>query len=177
MGYRGGTAQVFRPLGVKDLLELPMHIQDTALFFPRRMGLSESEAWKLCKNIIQNYTLYGGALTILWHQRSLAPERLWEYFYIKLLQEVQRHKVWFGTAGKVVKWFGKRRSLKFDDVHLCNDTFKIKLSGIESDSLPSLMIRVHYPRNKKSKPKLSSPPTRDYVDVPLDGENTIKISL
>ena len=34
IGYRNGTAQVFRPLGARTLLELPLHIQDGALFYP-----------------------------------------------------------------------------------------------------------------------------------------------
>ena len=37
VGYRGGTTQVFRPPGAKKLLELPLNIQDTALFYPKRM--------------------------------------------------------------------------------------------------------------------------------------------
>ena len=32
VGYRAGTAQVYRPLGATNLFELPLHIMDTALF-------------------------------------------------------------------------------------------------------------------------------------------------
>jgi hypothetical protein len=39
VGYRNGTAQVFRPLGARTLLELPMHIQDGALFYRKRLEL------------------------------------------------------------------------------------------------------------------------------------------
>jgi len=177
IGYRGGNTQVFRPIGVRNLLELPMHIQDTALFFPRRMGLSEPDAWKLCENIIQNSLLYGGVLTILWHQRSLASERLWGDFYIKLIEETKKHKVWFSTGEKVTKWFKKRRSLMFEDVQLRGNSFQLKLSGVEYDSLPSLIIRVHYPKNKRLKHKVTSHPSRDYVDVSWDGENENNISF
>ena len=44
IGYRNGTTQVFRPLGAQTLLELPLHIQDGALFYPQRLDLSEPEA-------------------------------------------------------------------------------------------------------------------------------------
>src|SRR5262249_28238561 len=44
VGYRHGTTQVFRPLSARRLLELPLHIQDGALFYPQKLDLSEREA-------------------------------------------------------------------------------------------------------------------------------------
>jgi len=170
VGYRGGTLQVFQPIGVENLLELPLHIQDTALFFSRRSGLCEREASRLCKDVIRNSLLYGGVLTINWHQRSLAPERLWGGFYIKLLKEIQENKVCFATAKDVVKWFKKRRSLKFENVQINDDVLKVKLKGIKSDSLPSLMIRIHYPKNREPK-------NNDYIDVAIKEKNEINVSL
>ena len=41
VGFRCGTTQVFRPLGVEHLLELPLHIQDGALFFATKMHVDE----------------------------------------------------------------------------------------------------------------------------------------
>ncbi len=76
VGYRAGTIQVYRPPGAASLLELPLNIQDTALFYPDRMNLSEPEAETLCERLMENSRRYGGALTVLWHDRSLAPERL-----------------------------------------------------------------------------------------------------
>jgi len=58
IGYRCGTAQVFLPSGLKKLFELPLHIQDTALFYPNRMNLSEKEALYLCKKLIKNASIY-----------------------------------------------------------------------------------------------------------------------
>ena len=40
VGYRAGTTQAFKPLGAARMLELPMHIMDTALFYPAYMNLS-----------------------------------------------------------------------------------------------------------------------------------------
>src|SRR5207247_325007 len=48
IGYRNGTGQVFRPLGTASLLELPLHIQDGALFYPQQLDLSETEAEGRC---------------------------------------------------------------------------------------------------------------------------------
>ena len=74
VGYRAGTSQVFRLAGTK-LMELPLSIMDSALFYPRRMGLTDREAMQLCRRIVANARRFGGTVVINWHDRSLAPER------------------------------------------------------------------------------------------------------
>jgi hypothetical protein len=113
VGYKAGTSQVFKPLTSGYLLELPMHIQDTALFYPGRMHLTESRAWDLCQHIIDHAKSAGGVVTVLWHDRSLVPERLWGEFYARLLENLQSSNVWFGTARQVVSWFRQRRDIRF----------------------------------------------------------------
>ena len=44
IGYRAGTSQVFKHPDVDHLLELPLHIMDTALFYPSYMNLSDDQA-------------------------------------------------------------------------------------------------------------------------------------
>ena len=77
IGYRAGTTQVFKHAEVDRLLELPLHIMDTALFYPSYMNLSDDEARAAMLPLIENVTRFGGVLTINWHDRSLGPERLW----------------------------------------------------------------------------------------------------
>ena len=52
VGFKAGTTQVFRPPGTKVLLELPLHVQDTALFYPTRMGLTDHEALQSCSRLV-----------------------------------------------------------------------------------------------------------------------------
>ncbi len=101
IGYRSGTTQVFRPLGAKTLLELPLHIQDGALFYPQRLDLSEPEAEKRCKELIENAGQFGGVLTVLWHDRSHGPERFWGdfYFWPRPSAEILRCVVRHGCTG------------------------------------------------------------------------------
>ena len=77
IGYRAGTSQVFKHPDVDHLLELPLHIMDTALFYPSYMNLSDEQAGAAMLPLIENVTRFGGVLTINWHDRSLGPERLW----------------------------------------------------------------------------------------------------
>jgi hypothetical protein len=75
IGFKAGTMQAFKPFGTTRLLELPLHIQDTALFYPNRLGLSDAQAWELCVTLLNLASRIGGVLTVSWHERSLAPER------------------------------------------------------------------------------------------------------
>src|SRR5262249_55618360 len=60
IGYRSGTTQVFCLPGAQTLLELPLHIQDGALFYPQRLDLSRKEAELRCQVLIDNAVKFGG---------------------------------------------------------------------------------------------------------------------
>src|SRR5262249_11847078 len=113
VGYRAGTGQVFCPLGVERLLELPITAQDGALFYPNRGNLSEAEAAQRCRAMIEKYKQHGGCFTTIWHDRSHAPERFWGDFYCDLISDLRESKPWFARAQDAVGWFEKRRHVKF----------------------------------------------------------------
>jgi hypothetical protein len=114
VGYRAGTSQVFRLPDTEALMELPLSIMDSALFYRHRMDLSASDAWECCRQLIEQAKCFGGTLVINWHDRSLAPERLWDQFYQRLLQELGAgNQAWFATARQAVSWFRWRRSFRF----------------------------------------------------------------
>jgi len=143
VGYRAGTAQAYRPLGVNCLLELPMHVMDTALFYGGRMGLSREEAMPILEHLIQNAERFGGCLTINWHDRSLAPERLWDACYRDLLQELKNRGAWFATAGQAVSWFRKRRSVVFEADSMERSTPRLRRKSDPQENLPGLRLRHH----------------------------------
>src|SRR5713101_943251 len=110
IGYRAGTAQVFKHPNVDHLLELPLHIMDTALFYPSYMNLSDEQAGAAMLPLIENATRFGGVLTINWHDRRLGPERLWSHAYVTLLHDLRARTPWLATAAQTVSWFRKRRA-------------------------------------------------------------------
>ena len=169
VGFRGGTTQVFCIGPAKSLLELPLNVQDSALFYPDRMNLSESEAMQSCKNLIRQMANFGGVLTINWHTRSLSPERLWGDFYQRLLEEIQKNQVWFGTAQQAVSWFRARRELRFEQVHFTEDGLRLKIAGPESDKQLSFVVRIHHPKSSASVGSTACP-TPAYSDIPWKGE-------
>jgi peptidoglycan/xylan/chitin deacetylase (PgdA/CDA1 family) len=113
VGFRAGTLQAFRLRGTRQLLELPLAIMDTAMFYPDRMGLSFEEAELSCSRIIDNARQFGGALVINWHDRSLAPERQWRRPYQQLQERIAASGGSFVTASEAVEWFRWRRAVRF----------------------------------------------------------------
>lgn len=173
LGFRGGTTQAFSPLGAEDFLELPLNIQDTAMFYPNRMNLSEAKAMDCCKLLIEHMATFGGALTINWHTRSLSPERLWGDFYLQLVKEIQEKRVWFATAEKIVAWFQRRRALRFNQVEFREDGLHLKMAGPSVNGQPPFLIRVHNPQSRScAHPN----PSGLYSDTPWKGETELKIA-
>jgi hypothetical protein len=143
VGYRSGTSQVFKPLPATRMLELPLHIMDTALFYPGRLNLSPFEAWEKVAPILDNAPRYGGVLTINWHDRSIAPERLWGDFYVRLLDWLDDRGPWYSTATQAVRWFRRRRSVTFGKVERERTCTHVKVSVPPDEGLPSMRLRVH----------------------------------
>ncbi len=161
IGYKAGTSQAFRPPGIRNLLELPLIIMDTALFYPAHMGLTDAEAHEHVRRIIKNATMYGGVITINWHHRSIGPERLWDDFYIELLENFEKSNAWIATAQQAVKWYRKRRSLSFNNIMCSDEQLHMKLKDNDDSDVPDLLLRVH------------TPESTDYKDIVILQENMV----
>ena len=177
VGYRAGTPQAYRSPGVKKLLELPLHVMDTSLFYPSYLNLGEVEAERLVWGLIANAERIGGALTINWHDRSIAPERLWDDFYLKLLGELKRRKAWLPTASRAIAWFRKRRAATVDAVWTGTGMITVRGRMNGADRLPGLRIRIHKPRARSLAEPLAARIKAEFVDVPFDNTTELNIAL
>jgi hypothetical protein len=168
VGYRTGTGQVFRPLDAERLLELPLHIQDGALFYRSKLDLSEQEAGTRCQALMDNAATFGGVLTLLWHDRSHAPERFWGRFYLQLLESLKSRGCWFGTAAQTVGWFRKRREVSFER-SAETGAFPVQLRYDGEEIQPPLRIRFY--QSVSAEPQTASPSaeTADFIDVEWNG--------
>jgi hypothetical protein len=162
VGYRVGTTQVYKPLDANQLLELPLHIMDTALFYPSHLALSEPQAKKMLAPMLDNVVRLGGTLTVNWHDRSLAPERLWGVFYSDLIQDLKHRNAWFATAGQATAWFRKRRSAQFESEGIKSDAVRAKVGVDHGDNLPGLRLRIHKSRKLGS---INVQDAESYVDT------------
>src|SRR5262245_39849989 len=144
VGFRAGTLQAFKPITAQQLLELPLHVMDTALFYPSHLDLTPAAAKQMVLPIVDAAERHGGALTVNWHDRSIAPERLWDGFYLDFLGELKRRTPWFPTGTQAVSWFRRRRSASFDSVVRGNDgAVHVRASCKASGEVPGLTVRVH----------------------------------
>jgi hypothetical protein len=142
IGYRAGTTQVYKLPQTERLLELPLHVMDTALFYPAHLGLSTQEAMVVIDRLINNAARFGGCLTVNWHDRSMFPERLWGKCYCGLIEDLKTRGAWFATAGQAVRWFRKRRAAVFEADPIEPDGLRAKVPS-SWDDLPPLQVRTY----------------------------------
>jgi hypothetical protein len=163
VGFRAGTSQVFRPLAAERLLELPLIVQDSALFFPRRMNCTEREAIGLCEQILDWTQGLGGVCTLLWHERSLVPERQWDGPYRWLLTQLRQRGAYVAPAREVVAWFSARRAIDLQGAEIDVDRLRSSAGrGSEAVTPPGLMLRVY-----GSHPDRDNAGASGFVDIPV----------
>lgn len=175
IGYRAGTSQVFKHPDVDHLLELPLHIMDTALFYPSYMNLSDEQAGAATLPLIENAARFGGVLTINWHDRSLGPERLWDDAYVNLLRELRGRTPWFATASQTIAWFRKRRATSF--VNNIREGGSIRVQPPTDPTavgLPPLTVRVY--NGCASNRKVGSSHSAAVEDSTIDGSGEVLIA-
>jgi hypothetical protein len=165
VGYRAGTTQAYKPLQATRMLELPMHVMDTALFYPAYLGLCPQQATRLLGRMVENVVEFGGCITINWHDRSLAPERIWDACYRDLVQDLKNRGAWFATAGQATSWFRKRRSVVFEMECIEADGGRARSSADGGDNLPGLQMRIH--KTPESR-EIGSSASKQYLDIALD---------
>jgi len=180
-GFRAGTLQVYRPRGVKNLLELPLHIQDLGLFGKFCWAATEN-SWEktpclhldkqaariYCDRIFDYACKYGGAVTLLWHYENLTPPRDWSGIYADLVNRAKADKAWVTAAGEVAEWFKARRQVR---ITCKNEGDRLTISTDGSSpggSLPPLMMRIHNPDNRQITVNTELYTRKNYIDIKLN---------
>ncbi len=144
VGYRAGTGQPFRPPGAQHLLELPLHIQDVALFLPQ-VAPTPQQAWERCREMVEHAQKHGGVLTLLWHTRSLSPERFWGDFYRDVILLCQRHHACFADAQTVIDWFRLRRAARLQETCSAGGEVEARIVDLAPEQASRLVLRLHSP--------------------------------
>ena len=165
IGYRTGTTQAYMPLGATRLLELPLHVMDTALFYPGFLDLSPEEANERVARIIDNGVRLGGGITINWHDRSISPERLWDNIYVNLIDELKCKGAWFATAAQAVSWFQLRRSALFEMVDFESGLLRVRVESEGAEDLPGLRLRVYKARERRELSFTRAVASEDFCEV------------
>ena len=176
VGFRAGTLQVYQPRGVKNLVELPLNIQDGSLFRRKYLNLSEDDAKKRCDAIFSYAKRYGGVVTILWHQVSLVAPHEWGDCYRYLVGRGLEEEAWAASAGDIVDWFNTRRNVRLGCIRE-RKKLEIWLQGLEfHENIPEMRLRVHIDPERIEAVNGEYLTGAGYVDVRCDRER-IKVVL
>jgi len=188
-GFRAGTTQVYRPRDTKNLLELPLHIQDLGLFgkfcwAPSDKGwektpclhLTESSALDYCNRILDFAKKYGGAVTLLWHYENITPPRDWSGLYHALVKRAKKDGAYVSTAGNVVQWFRMRRSIRVTLTHDGNCLYVTLSGNLSPEGLPAFRLRVYIPPERIHSADAEFTAGTDYIDIIIT-RRRVKVQL
>jgi hypothetical protein len=78
---------------------------------PAHLGLFQQQARARIGGMVDNAVQFGGCLTINWHDRSLAPGRLWAPTTANWCSELKDRGAWFATGGRQPHGFGSTERL------------------------------------------------------------------
>jgi hypothetical protein len=142
------------------------------MFYSSYLNLSMDQAKMRLRQLGDNVVRFGGTLTINWHDRSIAPERLWSGCYRDLIKDLGARGAWFSTAGQAVSWFRKRRSVAFETDR--TEPGKVRAVAVDGlgDHLPGLRLRTHQAGNVVW---LGVQRSEDYVDTAIEEAKTTDV--
>jgi peptidoglycan/xylan/chitin deacetylase (PgdA/CDA1 family) len=172
IGFRAGTLQVYKPANVNNIVELPLHIQDGSLLAEWHLHLPPQKAIARIKKILDTAKSFGGVITVLWHQISIGPPRLWKDVYEEIIKMALSHNAWLTKPIDIINWFQHRRSVEIKSVIYQNSNIIIKLNQL-SEVSPLLQIRVYL--NPKMVIRVNSEYKcgEDYIDIKVDKEELV----
>src|SRR5262249_16279147 len=116
--------------------------------------------WTAAAAVVEQARRDGGALAGSWHDRSLAPGRLWGRFYARLLEGLARSGARFMTAARAGSGVRPRRSVgsRADED---GQPGRIVVEGGDAARSTGLTVRFHVPGGA-------------FVDVPWRGEHALE---
>ena len=112
IGFRAGTSLPYRPFDFDrdetiDVLELPLVLQEGALFLPDALALDTSLARDVSAQLIDTVAGVGGVATILFHPHSLAGTEYVDLFRATIEHALERG-AWVAPLGEIASWWRER---------------------------------------------------------------------
>ncbi len=107
VGFPDGRYGPFKPEGVKNLVVLPLNVQDGALLGKSHQFLRNEEAWQQVEQILKVAKEHRATVTILWHNHSFVAPRYWGWLYEKIIQKAKEDGAYICRAIDVVEMFSR----------------------------------------------------------------------
>ena len=108
-GFRAQTSLPYPCWDVKagvtlPILEIPLHVMDTALFYGSDAPANEEEAVQQVLTIMDKVERVHGCLTLNWHPHNIARPALWNT-YCRVLEEAHRRGAWGCSVEQLLHWW------------------------------------------------------------------------
>jgi hypothetical protein len=150
---------------------------DTALFYPAYLNLGFDDAMTRVRNLVDDVAGLGGVLTVNWHDRSIAPERLWEEFYREMIRDLVERRAWLPTASGAVAWFSKRRDATLNVESVQPKHLRLRASLTGTDATPDLLLRFYPPLTRGAQEPLSASTPGEARDFQLINGNAFDTTV
>jgi len=102
IGFPEGRYTPFKPDGSKNLLLLPLNIQDGALFGRAYLNLCPEQAWQAIDKVLDVARANHAVVTVLWHNNSFVAPRFWGGLYERIIRQAKAEGAEILTAGQAV---------------------------------------------------------------------------
>lgn len=116
VGFRRGSSYPWRKHDIEDgdeldVLEVPLVVQDTAVFRDRGLGLGVEQALEYISLLAGKVRETGGVLTLSWHPSAVADARF--EAYRRALEILDDMGAWFGSVQEVgERWMDNEVELR-----------------------------------------------------------------
>jgi len=105
VGFPEEKYRPFKPEDLKNLVVLPLNIQDGALLCESHQFLRDEEAWHQVEQILEVAKERRATVTILWHNHSFVAPRYWGWLYERIIQRAKEDGALICRASDVVEMF------------------------------------------------------------------------
>lgn len=107
VGFPDGRYGPFKPDGLRNLVVLPLNIQDGALLGEWHQFLGNEEAWQQVQQVLREAKERNAVVTVLWHNNSFVAPRYWGWLYEKIIQKAQEDGAYICRGIDVAEMFNK----------------------------------------------------------------------
>lgn len=109
IGFRAKTSFPYRVWDFQTesalpILEIPLHVMDTALFFGSEAVVTEAEAVRRVTRLLNNIERVHGCLTLNWHPHNIVRPAIWNTYRV-ILEEAHRRGAWGCSVEQLMNWW------------------------------------------------------------------------
>ncbi|WP_281194370.1 polysaccharide deacetylase family protein [Halorubrum sp. F4] len=118
IGFRFGTSYPWKLYDLQsnnstNIVEIPLHVQDTALFRPKGLDLAPDDAIKYVKELTNRVRNVGGVLTLSWHPSKI-DKNGWLDSYRQILSFLNDQNAWITTVAEIGEHCRQRAKLTLE---------------------------------------------------------------